>query len=129
MPAQVILVNGGTCEVRQNLDNFLVHNRAAAGTSTLGPYWIDAICIDQTNPPEQNQQVAQMGEIYSQAECVYLWPGKLEGLRDFATFCQTHGNENKIINLTAPDLTRVSVQVEQDSLQLKVVLNEYWERA
>jgi len=121
------LVNGGTCEVRQNLYDFLAHIHATADTSKLGPYWIEAICIDQTNIPECNQQVAQMGDIYSRAECVYLWPGKLGGLHDFATFCRTHGNENGILHLTTPDPTRAPVQVEQDNIRSKVVLNEYWE--
>lgn len=43
LPAQVILVNGGTCEVRQNLYDFLAHIQATAGVSILGLYWIDAI--------------------------------------------------------------------------------------
>ena len=33
-------------------------------------YWIDAICIDQQNIPEKNVQVARMGAIFEQAECV-----------------------------------------------------------
>ncbi|KAF3042590.1 hypothetical protein E8E11_004742 [Didymella keratinophila] len=129
LPAQAVLVNGGTCEVRQNLYDFLAHIQATADKSPLALYWIDAICIDQTNLPERNQQIAHMGDIYSRAECVYLWLGKLEGLHDFATFCQTHGNEDDIINLKAPDPTKVSVQVEQDRIRSKFVLNEYWERA
>jgi hypothetical protein len=63
----VILVNEGSCEVRQNVYDFLANIQARAGMSNLGPYWIDAICIEQTNIAERNQQVAQMGDIYSRA--------------------------------------------------------------
>ncbi|KAF9499677.1 HET-domain-containing protein [Pleurotus eryngii] len=38
--------------------------------------WVDAICINQDNIPERNQQVAMMGDIYSRAECVAIWVGE-----------------------------------------------------
>lgn len=38
-------------------------------------FWIDALSIDQTNIEERNQQVAQMGSIYSQAKRVVAWIG------------------------------------------------------
>jgi hypothetical protein len=37
--------------------------------------WVDAICIDQTNPVEQGQQVQLMAKIYSNAYCVIVWLG------------------------------------------------------
>ncbi|KAI0544321.1 heterokaryon incompatibility protein-domain-containing protein [Xylaria curta] len=39
--------------------------------------WVDAICIDQTNNRERNEQVREMHEIYRGAECVSLWLGSL----------------------------------------------------
>ncbi|KAI9154755.1 Ubiquitin carboxyl-terminal hydrolase [Paramyrothecium foliicola] len=38
--------------------------------------WIDAICIDQANLQERNQQVRRMGEIYRQATRVLVWLGQ-----------------------------------------------------
>lgn len=37
--------------------------------------WIDAICIDQDNPEERNQQVQMMSRIYTRAEKVCIWLG------------------------------------------------------
>lgn len=37
--------------------------------------WIDAICIDQTNVEERNQQVTIMRRIYAQATRVLVWLG------------------------------------------------------
>ncbi|RWA12343.1 hypothetical protein EKO27_g2758 [Xylaria grammica] len=38
--------------------------------------WVDAICINQNDIPERNQQVTMMGEIYSRARCVVVWLGE-----------------------------------------------------
>lgn len=42
----------------------------------FGIYWIDAICIDQTNVRERNHQVQMMRQIYSNAESVFAWLGE-----------------------------------------------------
>lgn len=41
--------------------------------------WIDAICIDQTNIPERNEQVRQMRSIYQSASRVLVWLGPEAG--------------------------------------------------
>ena len=41
-----------------------------------GFYWIDAICIDQSNTLEKNHQVQMMRHIYSTHERVVIWPGE-----------------------------------------------------
>ncbi|KAH8816676.1 heterokaryon incompatibility protein-domain-containing protein [Xylogone sp. PMI_703] len=38
--------------------------------------WIDAICIDQNNIEERNEQVLLMNKIYSQAEGLLIWLGE-----------------------------------------------------
>ncbi|KAK4569323.1 hypothetical protein LTR86_003085 [Recurvomyces mirabilis] len=38
--------------------------------------WVDAICIDQGNTLEKNQQVAMMRDIYMKAERVLIWLGE-----------------------------------------------------
>jgi Heterokaryon incompatibility protein (HET) len=38
--------------------------------------WIDAICINQLDNGERTQQVALMGDIYSQSQEVVIWLGK-----------------------------------------------------
>jgi hypothetical protein len=37
--------------------------------------WIDAICINQKDTAERNEQVKQMGKIYKFAERVIVWLG------------------------------------------------------
>ncbi|KAF2655304.1 hypothetical protein K491DRAFT_599081 [Lophiostoma macrostomum CBS 122681] len=67
-----ILVNGKNFHVRWNLNGFL---QVARRKYPNRRFWIDAICIDQTNTPERSHQVQQMGEIYSGAKEVIAWLG------------------------------------------------------
>jgi hypothetical protein len=46
-------------------------------------FWIDAICIDQANVPEKNEQVRRMGAIYRQAKCVCVSVGRHKDGSDF----------------------------------------------
>lgn len=46
--------------------------------------WIDAICINQNDDDEKNNQVPQMGAIFSQARKVLVWLGKSESGSDKA---------------------------------------------
>ncbi|KAK4556711.1 hypothetical protein LTR86_006282 [Recurvomyces mirabilis] len=39
------------------------------------PLWVDALCIDQNNSIERQQQVACMAQIYSKASLVIVWIG------------------------------------------------------
>jgi len=38
--------------------------------------WVDAVCIDQENDREKEQQIQFMAKIYGQANCVVAWLGK-----------------------------------------------------
>ncbi|OAG20515.1 HET-domain-containing protein [Alternaria alternata] len=38
--------------------------------------WVDQLCIDQASIPDRNQQVALMGEIYSNCQRVMIWLGQ-----------------------------------------------------
>ncbi|KAH7351405.1 heterokaryon incompatibility protein-domain-containing protein, partial [Pyrenochaeta sp. MPI-SDFR-AT-0127] len=40
-----------------------------------GCWWIDAICIDQKNPHEKNEQIKIMKNIYENADEVVAWLG------------------------------------------------------
>ena len=46
--------------------------------------WIDAICIDQNNVKERQQQIAQMRSIYGTAERVVIWLGEPTYSTNFA---------------------------------------------
>ncbi|KAF2101478.1 hypothetical protein NA57DRAFT_72920 [Rhizodiscina lignyota] len=69
-----IELDGKTFFVTANLYEFLclvtLHN------GTVGShFWIDAICIDQTNIKERNAQIGRMTAIYEHADIVNIWLG------------------------------------------------------
>ncbi|KAM0512786.1 hypothetical protein ACHAPE_008539 [Trichoderma viride] len=89
-----ILVNGNKVKVTTNLEIALKHLRKQ-DEETI--FWIDALCIDQSNIAERSSQVAQMREIYSKASEVIIFLGNglehsaprsesYEGLRQFKEF-------------------------------------------
>jgi hypothetical protein len=40
-------------------------------------WWVDAICINQKDVHERDNQVSQMGTIYRDANCVHVWLGPI----------------------------------------------------
>ena len=60
--------------ISDNLWTFLTTLRSKADFATW--YFIDQICIDQTNISERNDQVKIMGSIYAQAARVCVWLGE-----------------------------------------------------
>lgn len=71
--SNVILVNGWSCAVRENLWSYLKHSTNDANIPRL--LWVDALCIDQDNVDERNNQVRLMPEIYRTAQSVVVWLG------------------------------------------------------
>ncbi|KAI0814293.1 heterokaryon incompatibility protein-domain-containing protein [Xylaria sp. FL0064] len=49
--------------------------RQRKGVPSLSSLWIDALCIDQSNPVERAAQVAQMGRVFASAGQVMVWLG------------------------------------------------------
>ncbi|KAI1740250.1 heterokaryon incompatibility protein-domain-containing protein [Xylaria scruposa] len=72
---KVIKVNGQDFAATENLEAALRSLRyPQAGKFRV--LWIDAICIDQNNVIERNEQVQHMDRIYSSAQHVCVWLGK-----------------------------------------------------
>ena len=67
------LVNGEAFGIGTNLDAALRHLRSEEEGRTL---WVDALCIDQGNLRERNQQVNRMRDIYAGAERSVIWMGE-----------------------------------------------------
>ena len=71
-----------TLEIRRNLDVALRHLRkryhpaSKATESVFRRLWIDALCINQDDIQERNQQVLLMFKIYQRAEQVPIWLGE-----------------------------------------------------
>ncbi|TGO15197.1 hypothetical protein BTUL_0043g00520 [Botrytis tulipae] len=70
---QTITFNDTPFSVTQNLAIALYHLRLPLKSRRL---WVDAICINQSDIKERNEQVTLMGEIYSLAKPVLVWLGE-----------------------------------------------------
>ncbi|KAI0423692.1 HET-domain-containing protein [Xylaria sp. FL1042] len=46
--------------------------------------WIDAICINQSDPIEKSNQITLMGDIYSLSRRVIIWIGEHDALTEYA---------------------------------------------
>jgi hypothetical protein len=68
-----ITVDGLRTNVTKNLYSALVHLRHGSRPRML---WVDALCIDQDNIEERDEQIAKMGSIYSSARRVIIWLGE-----------------------------------------------------
>ncbi|KAF2742606.1 HET-domain-containing protein, partial [Sporormia fimetaria CBS 119925] len=67
-----VTVNGCLYNVTANLLSALSNLRHPKKESA---FWVDRICIDQSNDDERSQQVAQMRDVYEKAENVDIWLG------------------------------------------------------
>ena len=94
-----IILNGSLVSVTVNLANALAYvkehwqQQHPDGDPFSFRVWIDAICINQNDVMERNQQVQIMSYIYSQAELVLAWLGSGNeemclALRSFETIAQ-----------------------------------------
>ena len=70
---EAIYVDRKRLRITQNLATALRHFRCTKIPRLL---WIDAICIDQSNEHEKNQQVAMMAQIFNRAKRVLAWLGE-----------------------------------------------------
>ena len=97
-PKHLLLINGQQFYVQKNLFGFLENTRGQTKYKHV-EYWIDALCIDQSNVAERNHQVAQMGMIYSKARYVIAWLGPLDCTLD-----------NVLLYEHIPDLTSIRLR-------------------
>ncbi|KAI9148395.1 Hps1-dma1 cluster oxidoreductase toxD [Paramyrothecium foliicola] len=70
--SKTIVCNGKSLAITENLFDALYHFRDSVKVTTL---WADAICINQDDLEEKNEQVPLMNRIYSQANKVKVWLG------------------------------------------------------
>ncbi|KAK0644311.1 heterokaryon incompatibility protein-domain-containing protein, partial [Cercophora newfieldiana] len=83
-----VILNNRRHRVTDNLHSALHQLRAINGRSDAmfesdagaplhgNKYWIDAVCIDQSNVSEKNYQVPLMTRIYRGAAEIYVWLGQ-----------------------------------------------------
>jgi hypothetical protein len=125
-----ILLDGKDFEVADNLWQFL---DIAQETYANEAVWIDAICIDQSNIKERNQQVTIMDRIYSCASSVLVWLGPGSTDTDhFLDFVNT-GKWDGFFASGEPWKRRPDQILEDETHQwrpgfLEIVRNPYWAR-
>lgn len=77
-PPVEISINKKWFLIRHNLFLFLSKLNVGRRDHALSKdirFWVDAICIDQTDLCERNAQVSMMGDIYRNANSVFAWLG------------------------------------------------------
>lgn len=67
-----ISMDGKVVNVRTNLFHALKQLRHTDGPRLL---WVDALCINQQDEEEKSGQIKLMGDIYANAEAVFVWLG------------------------------------------------------
>ncbi|KAK4890937.1 hypothetical protein LTR27_010385 [Elasticomyces elasticus] len=85
--------------------------------------WIDAICIDQANTKERNNQVQQMRKIFSYARFVLIWLGEVSqesslSTTDCAAFEQRASRKEQ----SGSEIYNTNHDV------LRVIRSPYWQR-
>jgi Heterokaryon incompatibility protein (HET) len=104
MPKENIFVCGRVFRVGRNLYNALQYLQQRPADLRF-PIWVDAICINQKDTLERNQQVQIMPHIYTRAMSVLVWLGSPAGAFKVDTSSWAH--------TTAPSA---------------LVLSSYWKR-
>jgi hypothetical protein len=69
-----IILNTREVTIRSTLYNALLTLIPGIDTDTVS-FWIDELCIDQSDGNEKGQQMRLMSKIYSEATTVIGWPG------------------------------------------------------
>jgi hypothetical protein len=87
-PSGWIEVDGRAFRVRQNLLGFL---EQASIRFPERLFWIDALCINQSNVKETNSQVQQMDKIFLKAHGVIAWLGTDKNIEKFIRSPQADG--------------------------------------
>lgn len=121
----VITVNNHPFEVRRNLlDALLFLRRQVASGKARQPFWIDAICIKQSDVEERNRQVRIMDQIYFRARTVVVWLGS--GYTEF---------QKELVGEVKPDGGKEregNSPQSENSIQQKMVrllrTDPYWDR-
>ena len=73
--SELIYLDDRPFRVRRNLWSCLYYLGLDAGRSGYTHLWVDAICINQSNPSERNAQIRRMDQTYLNAACVSVWLG------------------------------------------------------
>ncbi len=107
-PNRKISINGKFFRLRPNLWACLKRLQRLKDPTSI---WIDAICINQNDIPERNQQISVMSKIYSQAEVVIAWTGddpsgSLQPLERLCDLCPLEWPQGPLLKATRALVSR-----------------------
>jgi hypothetical protein len=119
-----ITVCGHIFQVTLNLEAALKRLRATDKPRVL---WIDVLCINQTNIPEKNHMVMQMGDIYNCAQETLVWLGEPDRLKSEAGVLQQLGAEVMQRN-PVPWVLTPSVLESPQGTCIKTIFGSAWWR-
>ncbi|KAF1973161.1 HET-domain-containing protein [Bimuria novae-zelandiae CBS 107.79] len=114
-------LNNARFPVGRNLWWFLLHMRLQ---ERHGYYWIDALCINQSDVAEQNHQVQMMGSIYSKAQSVAIWLGEVDSSSNVA---MQFIAERKPLDSGSISFGKIWT-LEQAESVLRLCQRNYWRR-
>jgi hypothetical protein len=112
--SRLIKVNNDPMYITASLESALRHLR---GRHRPRLVWADAICIDQDDPEERNQQVNQMGWVYRQANHTVIYLG--EGTPETSLFLEALQSKSPV-DWKPPHFRRGSIERVRDVLGSEV---------
>jgi hypothetical protein len=127
---KTIMIDGKIFPVRPNLWAFLDRFQRYHGTPAC--IWIDAICVNQDDIPERNNQVLLMSKIYTQAAAVYSWldlgiEPQMHAWSDIMELIEL-GKTKFRARLMAREDVRTAFSAAYQTL-VRLISNAYWKRA
>ncbi|KAF5635408.1 heterokaryon incompatibility protein het-6 [Fusarium sp. NRRL 25303] len=99
-----ITVDGRHVQIRMNLYDALKNIRKPTEDQRL---WVDAICINQSDVKEKSQQVAMMGEIFTNAVGVISWLGPDRDDSNLAMDLLSHDIVRDFFRKDSPEMTAI----------------------
>ncbi|PQE20360.1 hypothetical protein CJF30_00001673 [Rutstroemia sp. NJR-2017a BBW] len=99
-------VDGINLPITESLNGALIQLRDHAFERHL---WVDAVCINQEDIPEKEQQIQMMAKIYSQARQVIVWLGAEADDSDYAIELIRLAGAGKITRLSDDHRKRFAI--------------------
>ncbi|KAK9770008.1 putative Heterokaryon incompatibility domain-containing protein [Seiridium cardinale] len=120
----IVLSDGGQIEIGKTLWSFLDQQSSLIKQEKL--FWIDAICINQSDTHERNHQVGLMKLIYASAAKVFVWLGREDGDSNLA-MTYTTNQSKKPLRQRGPGFYPLWSATEANSLDA-LFHRPYWTR-
>ena len=120
--------DAGTLSITANLDSALRHLRLSERSRDV---WVDALCINQKDDKERNQQVAQMGKVFGSASCVNVWLGGLDDIKDLAVEMIEASAKNSSLHwfpTDEPCMEAKFLETEHLEALIAVLKHPWWSR-